>query len=81
MFQFSWKWRKRPAVEITGLEDARRLVEDYVEHCNNVRLNSVLGYITPKDVLVRRQQKIHAERDRKLEAPRKSGSFVGGCSG
>jgi len=41
-----------------------------VEHYNNVRLNSAIGYITPKDVLAGRQQEIHAERDRKLEAAR-----------
>jgi hypothetical protein len=49
---------------------ARRLVAGYVEHYNNVRLNSATGYITPKDVLADRQQEIHAERDRKLEAAR-----------
>ena len=49
----------------------RRLVEDYVEHYNNVRLNSAIGYITPKDMLAGRQQAIQAERDRKLEAARK----------
>jgi len=38
---------------------------------NNVRLNSGTGYITPKDMLAGRQQEIHAERDRKLEAARK----------
>jgi transposase-like protein len=42
----------------------------YVEHYNNVRLNSATGYITPKNVLAGRQQEIHAERDRKLEAAR-----------
>jgi hypothetical protein len=42
-----------------------------VEHYNNVRLNSATGYITPKDVLTRRQQEIHAESDRKLEADRR----------
>jgi putative transposase len=42
-----------------------------VDHYNNVRLNSAKGYITPKDMLAGRQQKIHAERDRKLEAARK----------
>jgi putative transposase len=41
-----------------------------VEHYNNVRLNSAIGYITPKDVLAGRQQEIHAERDHKLEAAR-----------
>jgi putative transposase len=47
------------------------LVEGYVEHYNNVRLNSAIGYITPKDMLAGRQQEIHAERDRKLEEARK----------
>jgi len=53
------------------LEDARRLVEGYVELYNKVRLNSAIGYITPKDMLAGRQQEIHAERDRKLEEARK----------
>ena len=35
------------------------------------RLNNATGYITPKDMLAGRQQEIHAERDRKLEAARK----------
>ena len=43
----------------------------YVEHYNNVRLNSAIGYITPKDMLAGHQQEIYAERDRKLEAARK----------
>src|SRR4029077_6116185 len=51
-----------------SLEDARRLVEGYVEHYNNVRLNSAIGYITPKDMLAGHQQEIQAERDRKLDA-------------
>jgi hypothetical protein len=44
--------------------------EDYVEHYNNIRLNSAIGYITPKDMLAGRQQEIHAGRDRKLAAAR-----------
>ena len=43
----------------------------YVEHYNDVRLNSAIGYITPKDMLAGRQKEIHAERDRKLEEARK----------
>ncbi len=46
-------------------------MEGYVEHYNNVRLNSAVGYITPKDLLAGCQQEIHADRDRKLEAARK----------
>src|SRR5258707_9582469 len=71
------RWHKSLKGECTrpgtplSLDDARRLVEGYVEHYNNVRLNSAVGYITPKDMLAGRQQEIHAERDRKLEAARK----------
>ena len=35
----------------------------YVEHYNNVRLNSDTDYITPMDMLAEQQQEIHAERD------------------
>jgi putative transposase len=60
----------RPGTPLS-LDDARRLVSGYVDHYNNVRLNSATGYITPKDMLAGRQQEIHAERDRKLDAARK----------
>src|SRR5713226_8443155 len=60
----------RPRTPLS-LDDARQLVEGYVEHYNNFRLNSAIGYITPKDMLAGRQQEIHAERDRKLEEARK----------
>ena len=60
----------RPGTPLS-LEDAWRLVEVYVEHYNNVRLNTAVGYITPKDMLTGRQQEIQAERDRKLEAARR----------
>ena len=46
-------------------------MEGYVEHYNNVRLNSAIGYITPKDMLAGRQHEIQAERDRKLEEARR----------
>jgi putative transposase len=66
----SLKWECiRPGTPLS-LEDARRLVEGYVEHYNNVRLNSGIGYITPKDMLAGHQQEIQAERDRKLEVAR-----------
>jgi transposase InsO family protein len=37
----------RPGTPLS-LEHARRLVQGYVDHYNNVRLNSATGYITPK---------------------------------
>jgi len=65
----------RPGTPLS-LDDARRLVSGYVDHYNNVRLNSATGYITPKDMLTGRQQEIHAERDRKLEERGSNGRFV-----
>jgi len=53
------------------LEDAHRLVSQYVEHYNTVRLHSAIGYITPKDKLEGREKEIFAERDRKLQEARK----------
>ena len=61
---------QRRETQPLSLDDARRLMEGYVERYNNVRLNSAVCYITPKDMLAGRQQEIHAGRDRKLEAAR-----------
>ena len=60
-----------------SLDDARRLVEGYVEQYNKVRLNSAIGYITPKDMLAGRQQGIHAERNRSWRRRENSGRFAG----
>jgi len=59
----------RPGTPLS-LKDARRLIESYVEYYNNTRLNSAIGYVTPKDMLAGRQHEIHAERDRKLAEAR-----------
>lgn len=53
-----------------SLDEARRLTTEYVEHYNTVRLHSAIGYITPLDKLLGRQQEIFDERDRKLAAAR-----------
>ena len=42
----------------------------YVEHDNTVRLQSAIGFVTPKDKLEGRDREVFAERDRKLEAAR-----------
>jgi putative transposase len=59
----------RPRTPLS-LKDAERLVQGYVEHYNNTRLNSAIGYITPHDMIMGRQANIHAERDRKLQMAR-----------
>jgi putative transposase len=51
--------------------DAERLIQQYVERYNNVRLHSAIGYVTPADMLAGRQTEIHAARDRKLEEGRR----------
>jgi hypothetical protein len=53
-----------------SLEDARRIVLDYVEHYNNARLHSAIGYVTPKDKLEGLEKAIFDERDRKLAEAR-----------
>jgi putative transposase len=59
----------RPGTPLS-LEDARRLVEGYVRHYNEVRLHSAIGYVTPAAKLAGHEVMIFAERDRKLEAAR-----------
>jgi putative transposase len=59
----------RPGVPLS-LEDAKRLVAQYVTVYNEQRLHSALGYITPLARLQGRQAEIHAARDRKLEQAR-----------
>ena len=53
-----------------SLEDARRVVVDFVDHYNNNRLHSAIGYVTPKDKLQGRAETILASRDAKLAAAR-----------
>lgn len=51
-------------------DEARRIVADYVEHYNHVRLHSAIGYVTPHDRLLGHDAAIHAQRDRKLAEAR-----------
>jgi putative transposase len=59
----------RPRTPLS-LQDAKRLIQQYVDRYNNVRLHGAIGYVTPKDMLAGRQVEIHTERDRKLEGAR-----------
>src|SRR4051812_42828584 len=59
----------RPGVPLS-LDDAERLIAQYVTVYNEQRLHSALGYITPLARLQCRQTEIHAARDRKLEQAR-----------
>ena len=53
-----------------SLEEARRIVGEYSEHYNTIRLHSSIGYITPRDKLEGKDKDIFAERDRKLAEAR-----------
>ena len=59
----------RPAAP-ASLEEAQRRIASYVDHYNNERLHSALGYVTPADKLSGLDAEIFAERDRKLAAAR-----------
>lgn len=59
----------RPSTPLSK-EDARRLIHQFVERYNTVRLHSAIGFITPADMLAGRQKEIHEARDRKLEQAR-----------
>ena len=59
----------RPSCPATK-EEAEKRVSLFVDHYNNVRLHSAIGYITPADKLAGREQQIASERDRKLEEAR-----------
>jgi putative transposase len=49
-----------------SLDEARRIVDEYTAYYNNVRLNSAIDYLAPKDKLEGRDKEILAARDRKL---------------
>ena len=53
-----------------SLDDAKRLIEQYVAVYNEKRLHSGIGYVTPKDMMDGKRAEIHAARDRKLEQAR-----------
>jgi hypothetical protein len=49
----------------------RQMGKGHADHYNDIRLNSAIGYITPKDMLAGHQQEIQADR----------GSEIGGGEG
>jgi transposase InsO family protein len=53
-----------------SLDEARRVVTQFVTHYNHQRLHSAIGFVTPADMLAGRADVIWAARDQKLEAAR-----------
>ena len=68
----------RPKVPL-NLDEAQRLVADYVEDYNHQRLHSAIGYVTPADklagkapeILENREQKLAQAREKRAENRRK----------
>ena len=46
-------------------------MHEYIKYYNEIRLHSSIGYITPKDRLLNRQEEIFANRKRKLALAKK----------
>jgi transposase InsO family protein len=67
----------RPKTPLS-LEDARRIVRDFVQHYKEVRpvlsvaevLHSAIGYVTPKTKLAGQEKLVFARRKQKLEQAR-----------
>lgn len=54
------------------VEGARKVIEEFVVHYNEVRLHSAIGYVTPATMLAGLESEVWNERDRKLEAAREA---------
>jgi putative transposase len=66
-----YKTLKTGCIRVTtplSLEDARRLVAEFVAYYNTVRLHSAIAYITPADKLAGRSEAIWTARRQKLAA-------------
>lgn len=61
----------RPKTPLT-IDDAKRIVGQFIDHYNTSRLHSALGYIAPTDRLASRHTTIFAARDQKLETARQA---------
>ncbi len=59
----------RPGVPLS-LDDAKRLIAQYIGVYNEQRLHSAIGYVTPLAALEGRREAIQSDRDRKLEQAR-----------
>jgi putative transposase len=57
-------WRKTPL----DLDQGKTVTGEFIDHCNTVRLQSAIGYVTPKDRLENRRLEIFQAPDKKLEA-------------
>lgn len=69
----------RPKTPLS-LEDARRIMAEFVTTYNEQRLHSAIGYVTPADKLAGRAEAIQASRAAKLKAARQRRAEARGVS-
>ncbi len=55
---------------MASVDEAREAVTHYVQHYNEFRLHSAIGYVTPHTKLAGKEKEVFAQRDAKLEAAR-----------
>lgn len=53
-----------------SIEDARKIIDRFIEYYNNRRLHSALDYVAPLDILCGRKEEILKRRDEKLRKAR-----------
>jgi putative transposase len=54
-----------------SIDDARKIIDRYIDQYNYERLHSAIDYVTPYDMLMGRKEQILEERKRKLENARR----------
>ena len=71
-YQSSWLQLTKADAYWAGAspEEARAVVAQYVQHSNEIRLHSVLGYLIPATKLAVQEMGVFSARDQKLEAAR-----------
>lgn len=63
---------KEQEIHAVTPDGVRATIAARIDHYNNRRLHSTIGYVTPNDKLLGLEREIWAERDRKLEAARET---------
>ena len=54
-----------------SIEDARRIIDRYIDHYNYERLHSAIDYVAPYDMLTGKKERILEEREKKLKNARR----------